>query len=131
MLNIYDSSLVHSKIDYCNSLLIGLPSCSIVPLQRVQNSLARVVCKSPMFRTYTSPLLRKLHWLPISQRIKYKIALLTFKTLHFGKPTYLSELLSSYQPSRSLRSSDTNLLYVPNIQSSMGRRSFSYAAPSL
>ena len=55
------NSLVHSKIDYCNFLLIGLPSCSIVPLQRVQNSLARVVCKSPMFRTHTSPLLRKLH----------------------------------------------------------------------
>ena len=76
-------------------------------------------------------LLKKLHWLPVPERIKYKIILLTFKTLHFGKPSYLNELLAPYQPSRTLRSAESHLLRVPDIRSSAGRRSFSYAAPEL
>ena len=83
------NSLVHSKLDYCNSLLYGLPASSTIRLQYVQNSLARVVCNSSRFQTHTSSLLRNLHWLPVTHRIKFKIALLTFKTLHFGKPSYL------------------------------------------
>lgn len=125
------NSIVHSKLDYCNSLLYGLPASSTIRLQRVQNSLARAVCRSSRLMARSSSLLRELHWLPVSQRIKYKIALLTFKTLHFGKPSYLSELLSLYQPSRKLRSSDANLLAVPDIRTSLGRRSFSFAAPSI
>ena len=84
-----------------------------------------------IFRSPTSPLLKKLHWLPVSQRIKFKIATLTFKALHFGKPSYLSDLISPYTPSRSLRSFDSQLLTVPDIRSELGRRSFSYAAPTV
>ena len=123
------NSIVHSKLDYCNSLLYGLPASSTIRLQYVQNSLARVVCKSSRMQSHTSTLLSNLHWLPVTQRIKYKITLLTFKTLHFGKPAYLSELLSPYKPSRNLRSSDANLLTVPFIRTELGRRSFSFAAP--
>ena len=125
------NSLVHSKIDYCNSLLNGLPNTSITRLQYVQNYLARVVCNTTKLRSHTATLLKSLHWLPISERIKFKIATLTFKAINFRKPSYLSELLTSYQPSRSLRSSGTNLLSVPDIRSEIGRRSFSYAAPKL
>jgi len=50
---------------------------------------------------------------------------------HNGKPSYLSELISSYQLTRSLRSSGTHLLKVPDIQTEIGRRSFSYAAPAI
>jgi hypothetical protein len=53
---IFANSLVHSKIDYCNSLLHALPASSIVRLQQLQNSLARVVCKSSSFRAHTTPL---------------------------------------------------------------------------
>src|SRR5688572_11309251 len=84
-------SIVHSKVDYCNSLLCGLPS-SIIRLQHVQNFLGGVVYKSSRFPAHTSSLLNNLHWLPETQRIKYNIALLTFKTLHFGTQSYLSEL---------------------------------------
>jgi hypothetical protein len=125
------NSLVHSKLDYCNSLLNGLPATSIVRLQHVQNSLARVVCKSSNFRAHTSSLLRKLHWLPVADRIKFKIATLTYKTLHFSKPSYLADLLVPYIPSRVLRSADESLLVVPDVRSVMGRRSFSYSAPKL
>ena len=128
---IHANSIVHSKLDYCNSLLFGLPSCTIVQLQRVQNSLARVVCRSSRLQSHTNMLIRNLHWLPISERIKYKIAMLTFKALHFAKPSYLTELLLLYEPSRKLRSSDTNLLVIPDIRTSIGRRSFSFAAPTV
>ena len=103
-------SLVHSKIDYCNSLLFDLPEISIIPLQRVQNSLARIVCRSSKLNAHISDLLKRLHWLTVTQRIKYKIAVLTFKARYFGKPSYLSDLLVPYEPLRCLRSSGTNLL---------------------
>src|SRR6188768_2433288 len=65
----------------------------------------------------------------IPERIQYKIALLTFKTLKFGLPSYLSDLLTLYHPGRTLRSSNLNLLSVPDIRSKIGRRSFSFSAP--
>ena len=125
------NSLVQSKIDYCNSILSGLPSQSIIRLQRVQNSLARVVCRSSRLQRHSRELLKYLHWLPVSQRIKYKIAVLTYKALNFGKPSYLSDLLQRYQPTRNLRSSGDNLLVIPDIRTEMGRRAFAYAAPTL
>ena len=125
------NSLVQTKIDYCNSLLSGLPASAVNRLQRVQNSLARVVCRAPKFRSSSSALLKRLHWLPVAQRIQYKICVLTFKALHLKMPPYLSELIKPYNPSRSLRSSFANLLAVPDIRSAIGRRSFSFAAPTL
>ena len=64
------NSLVLSKIDYCNSLLFDLPEIFIIPLQRLQNSLARIVCRSSKLKAHTSDLLKRLHWLPVTQRIK-------------------------------------------------------------
>ena len=125
------NAIVHTKIDYCNSLLYGISEYSIVRLQRVQNSLARVVCKSTRFNSHSTDLLKKLHWLPVPQRIKYKIATLTFKALHTDKPSYLAELISWYTPARSLRSSYCCLLHVPDLRTSFGRRSFAFAAPTI
>ena len=56
--------IVLSRIDYCNSLLYGAPSKYLNKLQRVQNSLARIVLNRP-FRSSAAPLLRELHWLPV------------------------------------------------------------------
>src|SRR3981081_1708295 len=80
---------------------------------------------------HITPTLRKLHWLPISQRIVFKIAALTYKTLHYKQPSYLSNLLQHYRPKQNLRSSNQNLLVVPNIKSAIGPRSFSFAAPTI
>ena len=80
---------------------------------------------------HISPVLHKLHWLPVSSRIEFKIATLTFKVLKFQQPAYIYDLIAPYIPPRSLRSSNKNLLIVPDIRSEMGRRSFSFASPSI
>jgi len=125
------NALVSSKLDFCNSLFYGLPNSSIHRLQLIQNSLARVICPSVKRRDHITPTLRKLHWLPITPRITYKIALITYKTLHYNSPSYLTSLLVPYTPARSLRSSDKLWLTVPFFKSSAGRRSFSFAAPTI
>ena len=118
-------------LDYCNSLYYGLPSSSLSRLQSVQNSLARLVVPSVRRTDHITPILKRLHWLPIEQRIKFKIAVLTFKTLSHKQPTYLSQLLVPYQPTCNLRSSDQHLLIVPNMKSNFGKRSFSFSAPTI
>ena len=74
--------LVHafmtSRVDYCNSLLYGLPNCQLHKLQRVLNASARLVCNVPRF-CHISPLLRSLHWLPVKARIQNRYCLLRSK----------------------------------------------------
>ena len=110
---------------------LGLPHSSLCKLQLVQNSLARAVCPSTKKFDHISPIIHKLHWLPIKQRISFKILLVTFKTLLTGSPSYLSNLLVPYRSSCNLRSNSLNRLTVPFIKSKTGRRSFSFAAPTL
>jgi hypothetical protein len=124
------NALVSSRLDYCNSLYYGLPDSSLHKLQRVQNALARVVCPGVKRHHHITPILRKLHWLPIKQRILFKIATLTFATLQNQLPSYLSNLLTRHTPSRSLRTKHQHQLICPLIKSNNGRRSFSYAAPT-
>jgi hypothetical protein len=96
-------SIVTAKLDYCNSLLYGISNANIRKLQRVQNSLARLVTGTRKF-DHITPVLKKLHWLPISSRITYKIATLTRKILTTGQPSYLSSSLHLRHLPRNLRS---------------------------
>ena len=122
------NALVSSRLDYCNSLLYGINEGLSKKLQTVQNSLARVVVPSVKRTDHISPVLKQLHWLKVSQRIKFKIALLTYKVLKFSQPSYLSNLLTR-KPLSNRRSSGKNLLEIPLIKSEYGRRSYTYAAP--
>ena len=70
-------SFVLTRLDYCNSLLAGLPDNKLNKLQRIQNHAARIVPRKPRHVSATS-LLRTLHWLPVKARIQYKIACLCF-----------------------------------------------------
>ena len=125
------TSLVTSRLDYCNSLLYGCSKSNIDKVQRLQNSLARVVTNSYAFNTSSSQLLHELHWLPIKHRIDFKIALLTFKLLTCQQPSYLSNTITLYNPPRVLRSSNQLKLDSPSISTAFGARAFSVASPSV
>ena len=87
------NALVSFRLKSCNSLLYGLPANSRNRLQLIQKSLARVVIPETKRSDHVSPALKGLHWLPIKQRITYKIALLTYKTLTNKQPSYLLDLI--------------------------------------
>jgi len=121
-----------SRLDYCNSLLFNCSNRNLDKLQRVQNNLARVVslvCNSSRL-TPAEPLLRSLYWLPVRQRINYKLANLCYLAISRHQPVYLAHLIRPYSQSRSLRSSTQSLLSVPPHNIIAARR-FSVAAPRL
>ena len=86
-------AFVSSRLDYCNSLLYGLPQVQINKIERVQNAAARLVLKQSKFGHIT-PVLSQLHWLPIKYRIEFKILLMTFKAIHGMAPDYVCKLIS-------------------------------------
>ena len=122
------TSIVHSKLDYCNSLYYNLPNTQLNRLQHIQNSLARAVVRAPK-SSHITPVLKSLHWLKISQRIDYKIISLTYKVLTTSQPSILYNLIS-VQPHRS---SDITTLSRPPSSSSLkvNNRSFRHASPCL
>ena len=71
------ASYILSRHDYCNCLLMGTPNSVIQPLQKIQNFAAKLVLLAPRHH-HSTPLLKKLHWLPISEGIKYKVACMCF-----------------------------------------------------
>ena len=95
-------------------ILIGTPNSVIELLQKIQNFAARLVLLAPRHQ-HSTPLLEKLHWLPISERIKYKLACMCFNvcvSVCGSGLAYLSELLHVYTPSRTLRSCHTRMLKI-------------------
>ena len=83
------SSLVLSRLDYCNAVLAGSPHVLLDGIQRVINCSARLLYKAPK-SAHITPLLFYRLWLPISSRIQYKIALTCFHIVSGTAPLYLS-----------------------------------------
>ena len=123
------AALIHSKLDYANAILYDTSQENLKALQRVQNSLARIISIPSHPGSSSAMLLSSLHWLLIKSRIKYKIACLTHTALYDHQPSSLANLLHPYNPSRSLRSSDQYLLTVPRTRFRISDRSFDVAAP--
>ena len=124
-------SLVTSRLDFGNSLLVNIPTCHLQKLQTVQNTAARIITMTRK-RDHITPVLYALHWLPIEARIRYKICLITFKALRQQCPDYIQSMLKPYVPSRPLRSASQKLLVIPSSRTkTYGERAFSVAAPTM
>ena len=120
---------ISPKIDYCNTLYSGLPDKMINKLQRAQNSAARLVAQIPRYESCRASL-RELHWLPVKNRIIFKVACHCYRALNGSAPQYILDLINRYFPKRSLRSSSKNLLHVPKTKlKTFGQRSFHYFGP--
>ena len=123
------AAIVGSRLDYANSVLNGVPQRNIQRLQRVQNTLAKVVTGQSDIPSTTA--LNSLHWLPINQRIQFKLLTTVYRSMNGTAPLYLNSLLHNYTPSRTLRSSDQNLLSTPPMKTRIGSRSFRSTGPHL
>jgi hypothetical protein len=127
------NAFISSRLDYCNSLLAGVGEGLLSKLQSVQNAAARFITRTRKFE-HISPVLRDLHWLPIRQRINFKVAMLVYKSLHGAAPSYIADdciLTSTVSGRRNLRSADTCMLMVPRVQTKYGSRSFAVYGPAV
>ena len=133
-ITIYDStkklvnSLVTSRLDYCNSLLVGVADGLLQRLQCAQDWAARTVLQLPRS---VETLLHELHWLPVSSRIDYKLAVTAFRAKHGLVPDYIIELALPHSVSRTLQSTGANLLHVPKSNIVQGDRAFMIAGPKV
>jgi len=118
-------AFVTARLDSANSLLYGLSQNEVMKIQRV-------LCKSR--REHITPLLCKLHWLPVEYRAMFKILLLAFKAMNAMAPSFICDLITPYVPKRQLRSSSAKLLQTRDIMPKTifyGNRAFVEAAPYL
>ena len=122
---------VFARLDYCNAVFTGLPRCDLDRLHFIQNAAVRLIAGASQF-DHVTPLLQARHWLPIEQRIVFKLSVMMYKTVNGMAPSYLQEYVISPASSRSslrLRSADTGQLYAPRTRTVLGGRAFAVAGP--
>ena len=109
-INVYQEGITEKLIHaFVSSRLIwtmvtlwyGINSCLLDNLQCIENSAARLLTGTKKYE-HISPILAKLHWLPVRSRIEYKILLLTFRALNNIGSQYIRDLLNIYIPPRNL-----------------------------
>ena len=123
-------SMITSKLDYCNAILYGLLESTLKHFTRVQNLSACFISQHGEYEHITQ-VLKQLHWLPVYQRICYKVLILTFKSLNGQAPTYLEGLMKR-RPMKRTRVDGNIDLVIPAIKhKSFGGRSVGYGGPKL
>ena len=126
-------ALVHSRLDYCNAVLAGLPANQLSRLQSVLRAAARLVLGLPGRASVSTAMRNSLHWLGYPQRVTYKLCLLTYKCLQGWAPAYLARLcvpIASVAGRSRLRSATDNELVIPRTQVTLGDRAFSSSGPA-
>ena len=126
------AAFISCRLDYCNSLLYGLPDTLLRKLQSVQNATARLITGT-RGSDHISPVLRELHRLPIRQRVKIKVACLVRQSLSGQAPLYLADdcYLVSDSTRRSLRSADVSIARCCEHSAVMVTELFAAAGPRL
>ena len=116
---------VVSKVDYCNSVLVGISGNLICRL--LMNAAAHFVF-SRKRSDHITPLLRELHWLKVPERVQFRLGMLAYRCLHNTAPAYLVESLQlarNVDARRCLRSAVSMTLVIPAMRCSMlGDRAF-------
>ena len=121
--------LIVSKVDYCNSVLAGIPGQLQDRLQSVLNAAARLVFAARRSERIT-PLLREFHWLRVPERVTFRLCVLAYRCFNGTAPAYLTESLHrTSNDRRRLRSADSAMLVVPSTRrSTLGDRAFPVAS---
>ena len=103
-------ALIISRLDYCNSLFLGIPQYNVDKLQWIQNMSCRVIKQLPK-SSHITDYLAELHWLKIQDHITYKVSMLMFKCLHNLAPQYLIDItIFTYHQELNLRSRNNRVL---------------------
>ena len=128
-------ALILSRMDYGNWLLLGFNYNDIQRLQSIQNWSVKFIYRAKKI-DHASSYLQELHWLPVRERIIFKIMMYVYKCLSGTAPSYLTACLSLYRPARTnLRSaSDITRLTEHNFRKllqSAVKRSFTHKAPQI
>jgi hypothetical protein len=128
-------AFISSRLDYCNSLLFGISSTLIRQLDSVLRAAARLVLRKRRFDSITSDIRDQLHWLPVQQRIEFKLCTIVFNCIHGSAPPYLSEMLKSTASVAGLRghrSATRGDLIIPRSKTMrFGPRSFEVTGPTI
>ena len=127
-------SLILSRLDYGNALLYGAKAKDLDRLQSLQNKAIKLIFSAGR-RDSPSPLLDNLHWLPVRERIHFKICMYVFKCLHGSAPEYLNDFIS-YQSTHvsgpvTRSAHDKSLIKVHVGKNRIGDKSLSVSAPLL
>src|SRR5664279_3245894 len=126
-------ALVHSRLDYCNGMLANAPQYLINSFQSVLRSAARLILRLPISVSVSQLMRDQLHWLPVQQRITFKLCTLAFKCIRGTAPDYLTPMctgVAMVDARTRLRSAASGRLLVPATRmTTMGRRGFYYAGP--
>ncbi len=108
-------------------IIVMSPKKTIRQLQLIQNAAARILTRTRKYEHIT-PVLRSLHWFPVTFRIDFKVLLLVYKSLNGLGPKYIADMLTEYKPNRPLRSLGSSQLEIPRVHTKQGESAFSYYA---